>query len=580
MALNNRRQEIILGVTNGLHFHNLYEIKESFSHYIDAKPLCKIMEHKDIVRNIVVIDSRIYSTGYDGALVIYDCQFAGDTSATRYFKNSHAHEAGISCLVVERDAVENTVWVFTGGFDKTLKVWTGDGKIIHKFDGFNTGVTGLSFAPKNRTIWCAAGNNSACIYDPKSGEDVTEFIDTFNDEIHSNHTLLLLKYLNEFNLLLTTTSRKQLIVYKYNPNGCLTSLKFKTTMDALCYTSKVPLLIFTGDSTGNLTKWEQRQASQIIYGSENLIKSELVMRESSRMQGLNAIKAAQQNPNANTEQDEFMRSDLAQIKKTNVILKMVFIESLDMILAACEDNSIYVWGFDSEAVKILKNMKYDENDLKKKKAEKSQNFDFFDKINYIDYLNSLNTTNQANNLTNESQFMKDANNKPKKTPEMNKTDESESVTNRVAGFVLKKILSEHTSCVTSLAVIERPDIYQSTFVISAGWDRRICIWDLERLRLFDVFRNSSTNFEEVELASDGNILDMDYNSKTNTFGYASTDSMCYIRKFSTRGSEMVLVNTLQGHQSEVNCIKWYSKKCLWITGGEDTTVRLWVSFKH
>ena len=114
MAMNNRRKEIILGVTNGLQFHNLYETKEGLSHYMDTKHSCRIMEHKDIVRNIVVIESRIYSTGYDGALVIYDCQFAGDTSAFKYFKNAHAHEAGISCLVVERDTAENTVWVFTG----------------------------------------------------------------------------------------------------------------------------------------------------------------------------------------------------------------------------------------------------------------------------------------------------------------------------------------------------------------------------------------------------------------------------------------------------------------------------------
>jgi hypothetical protein len=73
----------------------------------------------------------------------------------------------------------------------------------------------------------------------------------------------------------------------------------------------------------------------------------------------------------------------------------------------------------------------------------------------------------------------------------------------------------------------------------------VAIWDLDRLRLFDLFRNASTNFEEVELASDGNILDMCYCEKHNYFGYASTDSMCYIRKFSIRGSEMTLVNTLQ-----------------------------------
>ena len=127
-----------------------------------------------------------------------------------------------------------------------------------------------------------------------------------------------------------------------------------------------------------------------------------------------------------------------------------------------------------------------------------------------------------------------------------------------------------------MAVIERPDLFPSTYLISSGWDRRICIWDLERLRLFDLFRNSSTKFEEIELASDGNILDMCYCAKDNLFGYASTDSMCYIRKFSQRGSDMVLVNTLQGHQSEVNCIKWFEKRSRWITGGEDTTVRIWV----
>jgi hypothetical protein len=76
-------------------------------------------------------------------------------------------------------------------------------------------------------------------------------------------------------MLLATTSHKQLIVYKYNPNGALTSLKFKVNMDSLCYTSKIPILIFTGDTSGDITKWEQRQASQIIYNSENLIKSKL-----------------------------------------------------------------------------------------------------------------------------------------------------------------------------------------------------------------------------------------------------------------------------------------------------------------
>ena len=104
------------------------------------------------MRCVSVIDSRIYSAGYDGALVMYECHFTGRQSAVTCFRNRRAHDAGISCMSVEKDAVENTLWVFTGGFDKALKVWTGEGKIVHKFEGFAAGISGVTFLPKNKTV--------------------------------------------------------------------------------------------------------------------------------------------------------------------------------------------------------------------------------------------------------------------------------------------------------------------------------------------------------------------------------------------------------------------------------------------
>lgn len=86
MVLNNKRKEIILGVSNGLQFHELFDTKENFTHYIGTKPISVIKEHTDIVRNISVMDSRIYSTGYDGALIIYDSNFSGN--AVKYLKNT------------------------------------------------------------------------------------------------------------------------------------------------------------------------------------------------------------------------------------------------------------------------------------------------------------------------------------------------------------------------------------------------------------------------------------------------------------------------------------------------------------
>ena len=47
-----------------------------------------------------------------------------------------------------------------------------------------------------------------------------------------------------------------------------------------------------------------------------------------------------------------------------------------------------------------------------------------------------------------------------------KLQESDSVTNRVAGFICKYVFSEHESCVTSLVVIERNKDLNSTYVVS------------------------------------------------------------------------------------------------------------------
>jgi len=101
------------------------------------------------------------------------------------------------------------------------------------------------------------------------------------------------------------------------------------------------------------------------------------------------------------QHEQYLKNkDLAQIKKTNVILRMIFVERLDLILAACEDSSIYVWGFDQDAVNILKNMKYEEK--MKFKSKKSTTFrdevnrdeknNYLEKIDYIKYLNNLNTS--------------------------------------------------------------------------------------------------------------------------------------------------------------------------------------------
>lgn len=54
--------------------------------------------------------------------------------------------------------------------------------------------------------------------------------------------------------------------------------------------------------------------------------------------------------------------------------------------------------------------------------------------------------------------------------------ESDSVTNRVAGFVCKYVLSEHLSCVTSLVMVGREHCQESTYVVSDRWSFTVVVF--------------------------------------------------------------------------------------------------------
>ena len=47
-------------------------------------------------------------------------------------------------------------------------------------------------------------------------------------------------------------------------------------------------------------------------------------------------------------------SSSAVVQQANVAaMRTLFVEELDLLLVASEDNNIYVWGFDYEAVRVL-----------------------------------------------------------------------------------------------------------------------------------------------------------------------------------------------------------------------------------
>ncbi|KAL3866299.1 hypothetical protein ACJMK2_043606 [Sinanodonta woodiana] len=574
MAIIPRRYQLVVGINGGIRVYAIDENKEC-GHVIGNKILYFAKEHTDIVRCIICTEFRTYSAGYDQKLIIYDnsCTERDDNSLEPLFENNTVHEAGISCLLLAKDS-ENNTWILTGSFDKSVKIWSADGKNVYTLDKFLSTVSGICYVPRNKTVWVAGGSSYASLYDPKSRENVSDFIGTFQQQEEERYHLQILKFFPELNQVVASTSRRHLIVWKYNPSGCITALKCKSPLESVCYTRKVPILIFSGDSEGAIIKWERMQSNHFMYSKEYFTVSDSKIKKKRRA-GSKQLELQleqeqeqknQQDQNQSDKQEDEEESEnttragnsMKHIKShyrynkpflppvsthnhpNTTILKIVFVESLDYILAASEDMNIYVWGFDDQAVEVLQSMKPQD----------------------IDSL----VTKFSILLDADSELL----------PQKQKERERDSVTNRVAGFVCKYVFAGHLSCVTSLVVIGKELGCDTTYVLSGGWDRRICLWDLERGKLHDVFRHASGNYHDnVELACDGVIMDMDYSPPNEEFAYASADKMVYIRRFSTNGSKMTLVNTLQGHEGEITCVRWNSISNKWITGSEDGTIRIW-----
>jgi WD40 repeat protein len=64
--------------------------------------------------------------------------------------------------------------LMTGSFDKTVKIWSIDGKFTHKLDNFLATISGICYVPRNKTVWVAGGTSYASLFDPKSGDNVRD----------------------------------------------------------------------------------------------------------------------------------------------------------------------------------------------------------------------------------------------------------------------------------------------------------------------------------------------------------------------------------------------------------------------
>ncbi|KAJ3240215.1 hypothetical protein HDU81_004352 [Chytriomyces hyalinus] len=576
MAYNSRRQKLLAGYNKRIRVFQMISPEDShLSSEVLERKAVSCSEHSDVVSCLVTCEGRCFSAGYDRKIVIYDIPHHGDLKMTASKTISNAHDAAISCMVFGKDA--DNSWLITGSFDRIVKLWSLDGNLLQRFDGFGDTITSICYVLPTQTLWITANSQTPIVFDPRSGINVSDFIGTSSEEIHQKKNISSFKqitFVPELNEVVGVTNRRAIVVWKYNPAASITVLSgHSDSIECLTFTMKEPLLIFSGSSDGLIRKWERLQLNTFIQENLHLPKEERHEEEitvnsfsknpEERRKRQTALhrqivekldrwkRGLEEDMNKQDNQIELMSSDAVRAFKRNQtklktelqisktfetevktgstalkpsrqgVFSLFYYEEMDFLMSGYEDSRIRIWGYNEEAVKYSP----DDGDKGEKEAAEA-------------------------GLS------------------------SENVTNRVSGMSLKHTFNDHKDSVTGISCFHRDGRH---WMISTGWDRRICIYDLKQLRLHDVFRNQQKGYGKEELAADGIIFDLEYSPDRNEFGYASADKSAYIRKFSPKGDEMLLQAVLIGHEAEVTKIKWNRKHQQWVTGSEDRTIRIWAA---
>ncbi|THD28901.1 Family S9 non-peptidase ue (S09 family) [Fasciola hepatica] len=256
-------------------------------------------------------------------------------------------------------------------------------------------------------------------------------------------------------------------------------------------------------------------------------------------------------------------------------LRAIYIDSLEYLVAACEDGVVYILGYDFKATKQFMRTTStmtspDTNTpFKNEFTEDKLHEVCLTDINYLlnsPKLKSIMDSLRGGQLSDhvdrlDTEFKLDTPKSDNRVEEIavdsgtTPNDEViKSVSRHVFGMKCHYALMEHKGSVTSLIL----------FPESLHPDGIMTLW----------FMRSKLPFP---------------NSPRRQFACCSADWSVYVRKASIHGAEMTLMNRLLGHHGEVGAILYRSKTTLesssredsingqgeWISGSYDCTIRVW-----
>ncbi|XP_042307925.1 uncharacterized WD repeat-containing protein alr2800-like isoform X2 [Sceloporus undulatus] len=532
LAISLSRHLLLCGSKGRLMAFPLDERRES-GHVVHMTNGFSDQTHTDIVSCISCLDNQIYTAGYDRKLLIFDTyQTRGRKGLTTKYCIQRAHNAAITHLLLVRH--QETTRVLSGSFDQTVGIWSQDGQLIQRLGPFTGNITGLCYVVSVGIVWIASGTSQPTLYEPQSGEIVSQFISTFQGN-RNGPLLQQLISLPDSRHVIGTAKPQQVLVWRYSELGCLTVLLCKHPLECLAYAKKGSILLFSGDSSGTVQKWERSYISPFIYReSFHLNEAQLERRGPLAQQGNKGCREEfQPHPDSNKKRRWVSSSHHSsrtriwstakgtQRERTGLI-RALFVEQLDILVVSATDGNIYLWEFENLTPSA-------------------------DVQQCLPVLDQDSRTLASSCIQDEKA-----------------QDNSHSC---VAGFTCRTVLCGHTSLVTALTLAGDDTDTCFPYLLSGGWDGRLCLWDLQNHSFLNAFSNLPMNYEP--------ILDMAYSSKRREFAFSSSTGRVFICAFKPLCADLVLLTELCGHKATVVALLWHPFTNKWVCGAEDGSIQLW-----
>ncbi|KAM6470776.1 uncharacterized protein PHA67_020808 isoform 9-T9 [Liasis olivaceus] len=355
---------------------------------------------------------------------------------------------------------------------------------------------------------------------------------------------------------------QQVVVWRYSELGCLTLLPCKHSLECLAYAKKDPILLFSGDSSGMLHKWERSYISPFIYSRESFHIDEAHLERRGPLadqveKGLQEESepcpdSAQKWSTCSRLRSCYSRSQItakgAGEEKTG-FTRVIFAEQLDILVMSATNGNIYLWEFET----------------------------FIPDAEPIVQQNTSALAQDSKILAEDC------------VQDEMAWDPSNSC---ISDLTCRIVLCGHTGMITALALVKSengshvpylPSLHlvrreragaETAFKLSGGWDGRLCLWNLQNRSLQNAFSSLP--------GDNGPILDVACSQNSphppaperREFAFSSSTGV-FICAFSPDCADLELLAELCGHKTTVIALAWHPQENKWVTGAEDGTIQLW-----